>query len=178
MTDPRKTYGLLAEYESAADIYHACEKVRDAGYRLWDSYTPYPVHGLEKAMGVGPSKVPWITFACGMVGASIGFSAQTWVSAFDYPIIYAGKPFISYQAFVPVTFESGVLLASFGTLFGMLALNGLPRWYHSLFNAPKFARVTDDRFFIAIEARDPKFGDETRALLEATGAVSIEEVER
>lgn len=178
MTDPRKTYGLLAEYDSAADVYHACEKVRDAGYRLWDSYTPYPVHGLEKAMGVGQSKVPWITFVCGIVGAAVGFCAQVWVSAIDYPIIYAGKPFISYQAFVPVTFESGVLLASFGSLFGMLALNGLPRWHHSLFNAERFARVTDDRFFIAIEARDPKFGEETRALLEATGALAIEEVER
>ena len=173
-----KTFGLLAEYESASAVYHACEKVRDAGYRRWDSYTPFPVHNLDKAMGLKPSVLPWIVFAMGMTGASSALLLQWWTAAVDYPIIIAGKPYFSYQAFVPVTFELGVLFSAFGAVFGMLGLNKLPMWYHSLFNSDRFARVTDDKFFIAIEARDPKYDlERTRKLLEGTGATFVEEVE-
>ena len=173
-----KMFGLLAEYETPAELYHACEQVRDAGYAAWDAYTPFPVHGLEKAMGLKASLVPWIVCVMGFTGAALGFSLQYWISAIDYPIIIAAKPFNSYPAFVPVTFEPGILLGSFGAVFGMLGLNKLPQLYHSLFNSKNFARVTDDRFFIAIEARDQRYDTvETRKLLEGTGALSIEEVE-
>lgn len=174
----KKTYGLLAEYDTAAAVYHACEQVRDAGYKVWDSHTPFAVHNLDKAMGLPPSVLPWIVFVMGMTGASLAMLLQWWTSTIDYPIIIAGKPYFSWQAYVPVTFELGILFSAFGAVFGMLGLNRLPMWYHSLFNSDRFARVTDDKFFIAIEARDPKYDPQkTRELLERTGAVHIEEVE-
>lgn len=173
-----KKFGLLAEYETPGELYHACEKVRDEGYAAWDAYTPFPVHGLEKAMGLKPSIIPYIVCVMGFSGAALGFGLQYWTSVIEYPYIISAKPFNSFQAFVPVTFELGILLGSFGAVFGMFGLNKLPQLYHSLFNSKRFSRVTDDRFFIAIEARDPRFDDEdTRALLESTGAVHVEEVE-
>lgn len=174
-----KVYGLLAEYETPGELYHACEKVRDAGYGSWDAYSPFPVHGLEKAMGVKPSIVPWIACVLGFCGAIFGFAIQYWSSTLEYPLIISAKPFNSYPAFVPVTFECGILLGSFGAVFAMFGLNRLPQMYHSLFNAQRFKRVTDDRFFIAIEARDPRYdAEQTKELLEATGALAVEEVER
>lgn len=173
-----KVFGLLAEYETAADLYHACERVRDAGYGAWDAYSPFPVHGLEKAMGLRASLVPWIVCVMGFTGAGLGFLLQYWTSAVDYPLIISAKPYNSYPAFVPVTFEAGILLGAFGAVFGMLGLNKLPQLYHSLFKSKRFERVTDDRFFIAVEARDPRYDpEETRALLESTGALAVEEVE-
>lgn len=173
-----RTFGLLAEYETAADLYHACERVRDAGYAAWDAHTPFPVHGLDKAMGLRPSIVPWIVCVMGFSGAGLGFLMQYWMSAVDYPLIISAKPFNSYPAWVPVTFELGILLGSFGAVFGMLGLNKLPQYYHSVFNGSRFHTFSDDRFFISIEARDPKYDlERTRKLLETTGAVSVEEVE-
>ncbi len=173
-----KVFGLLAEYETPGELYHACEQVRDAGYGAWDAHTPFPVHGLEKAMGLRPSIVPWIVLVMGFSGAGLGFLLQYWSSAIEYPMIISAKPFNSYPAFVPVTFELGILLGSFGAVFGMFGLNRLPTLYHSLFNSKRFARVTDDRFFISIEARDPKYDPQkTRELLESTGALHVEEVE-
>jgi len=173
-----KIFGLLAEYETPGDLYHACEKVRDAGYRTWDAYTPFPVHGLERAMGLRPSIVPWIVCFMAFTGMGLGFALEYSASVLFYPIIIAAKPYNSYQAFVPVTFECAILLGSFGAVFGMLGLNRLPQLYHSLFNSSRFTRVTDDRFYIAIEARDARFDSkETRALLESTGALAVEEVE-
>ena len=173
-----RTFGLLAEYETAADLYHACERVRDAGYAAWDAHTPFPVHGLDKAMGLRPSIVPYIVAVMGFSGAGLGFLMQYWMSAVDYPLIISAKPFNSYPAWVPVTFELGILLGSFGAVFGMLGLNKLPQYYHSVFNSSRFPKFSDDRFFISIEARDPKYDlERTRKLLETTGAVSVEEVE-
>lgn len=173
-----KIFGLLAEYETPADLYKACEKIRDAGYGAWDAHTPFPVHGLEKAMGLKPSLVPWIVCVMGFSGAGLGFLLQWWTSVVDYPLIISAKPFNSYQAFVPVIFELGILLGSFGAVFGMFGLNRLPTYYHSVFNSSRFHRATDDRFFISIEARDPKYDpDKTRELLESTNALSVEEVE-
>ena len=178
MSDDTKKFGMLAEYETPAQIFHACEVVRDEGYTRWDSYTPFPVHNLDKAMGLPTSILPWIVFACGMTGASSGMLLQWWTSTIAYPIIIAAKPLFSYQAFVPVTFELGILFSAFGALLGLLGLNKLPQYYHSLFNVPEFDRVTDDRFFIAIEVRDPKYdAAKVRALLEKTGAVKVQEVD-
>ncbi len=178
MPKRKKIYGLLAEFENPAALYHACEKVRDAGYAAWDAYSPFPVHGLEKAMGLERSVVPWIVAVMGFTGAGLGFLMQWWMSAVDYPLIISAKPYNSYPAFVPVTFELGILLGSFGAVFGMLGLNRLPQLYHSLFNAERFSKVTDDGFFIAIEARDPNYDPvRTRKLLEEAGAVAVEEVE-
>lgn len=178
MAKRSRNFGLLAEYATAAELYHACERVRDAGYAAWDAHTPYPVHGLEKAMGLRRSVVPFIVAVMGFSGAGLGFLMQWWMSAVDYPLIISAKPFNSYPAWVPVTFELGILLGSFGAVFGMLGLNKLPQYYHSLFNSNRFAKFSDDRFFISIESRDPKYDAErTRKLLETTGAVAVEEVE-
>lgn len=173
-----KKFGLLAEYDSAAAIFKACEKIRDAGYKRWDSFTPFPVHNLDRAMGLPPSVLPYIVFACGMTGAACGLLLQWWTSVIAYPLIIAGKPLFSFQAYVPVTFELGILFSAFGSVFGMLGLNKLPMFYHPLFNIARFARATDDRFFIAIEATDPKYDlEKTRKLLEQTNAVAVEEVD-
>jgi hypothetical protein len=173
-----KTYGAVAEFETAADIYHACEKVRDAQYTKWDALTPFPVHGLEHAMGMSRSRLPFFVFAMGISGASGAMLLQWWISAVDYPIIIAAKPYFSWPAFIPITFEVMVLFSAASAVLGMLFLNRLPRWYHSLFKSERFARVTDDRFFIAIEAEDPKFKpDETQDFLRSLGATHVELVE-
>ncbi len=178
MPEVKKIYGLLAEYDTPAEVFHACEKVRDAGYSKWDAHTPFAVHGLDSAMGLKPSVLPWIVFVSGMTGASGLMFLQWWSSVLAYPIIIAAKPLFSYQANVPVTFEGAILFSAFAAVFGMLGLNRLPQYYHSLFNSERFARVTDDKFFISIEAVDPNYDLEaTRKLLEETGAAHIEEVE-
>jgi len=152
--------------------------VRDAGYTKWDSHTPFPVHGLPKAMGLKPSKLAWIVLACGLTGAAGAMLLQWWTHAVDYKYIISAKPYFSWPAFIPITFEVMVLFSAFGAVFGMLGLNRLPQYYHPLFRSERFERVTDDGFFISIEARDPEFSpEETRALLEACGAVNVEEVE-
>jgi hypothetical protein len=178
MSKGKKMFGVLAEYDTPAAIFRACEKVRDAGYTKWDSYTPFPVHNLDRAMGLRTSIVPWIVFAAGMTGALSGITLQWWSSSIEYPIIIAAKPLFSYQANVPVTFEMGILFSAFGAVLGMLGLNKLPQYYHSLFKVERFARVTDDKFFIAIEVGDPKYdAAKVQAFLSETGATHVEEVE-
>jgi len=173
----QKVWGLLAEFDTPQTIYHACENVRDEGYRNWDAHVPFPVHNLEKAMGVPASKVPWIVLGMALFGLMAGFTLQWWTTAVDYPVMVAGKPFVSWPAWVPVTFELTILLGAFGAVFGMLALNRLPTFHHPLFNSERFERATDDKFFIAIEARDPLYdAKKTRKLLQKLGAVNVEEI--
>jgi hypothetical protein len=174
----KEVWGILAKFDTPAAIYHAAEKVRDAGYAKWDTYTPFPVHGMEEAMGVKRTKLPIMSFAGAMIGAGLGYLMQYWMSAVDYQMLHQGKPFGAWEAFVPITFELGILITAFTTLIGMLALNGLPRWHHPLFSRASFLASSDDTFFLAIETRDPKFDPEsTRELLRAAGASSVELVE-
>ncbi len=174
----KKIYGLLAEFDNAQDIYRACEQVRDEGYSKWDSYTPFPVHNLDKAMGLPASKVPWISLIAGLTGAGLGMLLQWWISTTAYPTVISGKPFFSFQAFVPVTFELGILFGGLGTALAMLHFNRLPQYYHSVFNSERFKAVTDDKFFIGIEAEDPKYdARKTKKLLKKLGATHVEEVE-
>lgn len=171
-------YGVLAQFETPRDIFHACENVRDAGFKKWDAHTPFPVHGLDGAMGLRRSKLPFIVLVMALTGAALAFGLQVWVSVEAQPIVIAGKPLFSWPAFVPVTFELAVLFGALGALFGMLGLNKLPQHYHSLFRSERFERVTDDKFFISIEAADPKFDvDGTTRLLESLGATHVEVVE-
>lgn len=173
-----KTYGLLAEFENPGAIFHAAEKVRDAGFQNWDTFTPFPVHGLDKAMGLKPSKLPYVVVVLGFSGAGLAMLLQWWTQAVAQPLVISGKPFFSWQAFIPVTFELGVLFAALGAVFGIFHFCNLPRLYHPLFRSTRFERVTDDRFFIAIEAEDPKYdGETTRQFLESLGATHVEEVE-
>ena len=150
-------YGMLAEYASPAVLYQACEAVRDAGYKRWDAHTPFPVHGLERAMGLRRSKLPWIVFVLAMGGALGGFLLQTWVHSLEYPSVISGKPLFAWPAYIPVTFELAVLGGALGAVFGMFALNRLPRHHHPVFASRGFERASDDRFFISIEAHDPRF---------------------
>jgi molybdopterin-containing oxidoreductase family membrane subunit len=167
-------YGLLAEFASPGLLYHACEAVRDAGYSRWDAHTPFPVHGLERAMGLRRSRLPWIVFVMAMGGALAGVALQGWVHSIEYPLVISGKPFFAWPAYVPVTFELAVLGGALGAVLGMFALNRLPRHHHPVFASPGFERASDDRFFISIEALDPRF--DTRAtpeLLAANGAARL-----
>ncbi|MCZ7587020.1 MAG: DUF3341 domain-containing protein [Deltaproteobacteria bacterium] len=178
MAAPAKIFGALAEFRTTKELFHACEKVRDAGYKTWDAHSPFPVHGLEKAMGLSPSRVPWIVLVAGLTGASGGMLLQWWVSTTAYPLVISGKPLFSWQAFVPITFELGVLFGALGAVLGMLHLNKLPRYYNALFRSRRFDRVTDNRFFISIESRDPKFdAAQTMKFLESLGAMHVELVE-
>ncbi len=173
----QKVWGLLAEFETPQKIYTACEGVRDEGYRHWDAHTPFPVHNLDKAMGVPASKVPWIVLAMALFGGTVGFTLQWWTTAVDYPVMIAGKPFVSWPAWVPVTFELTILLGAFGAVFGMFGLNRLPTFYHPVFHSERFAAATDDKFFISIEARDPLYDTKkTKKLLQKLGATNVEEL--
>jgi hypothetical protein len=178
MAEPKKEIGMLAEYDSPQAIFHACEEIRDAGFRRFDSYTPFPVHNLDKAMGLGPSYLPWFVLLAGITGATFAMGFMIWISAYYYPLNIGGKPTWSIPAFIPVTFEVTVLLSGLTAVFGMLALNGLPRYHHPLFNIPKFAKVTDDTFFVMIDANDKKYDSRKIAdFLKDTGAKSTTVVE-
>ena len=171
-------YGILAEFGTPADLYQACERVRDAGFTRWDAHTPFPVHGLDKAMGLRRSRLPWIALALGLTGASLGFALQWWVHGVAYPLVIGGKPYFSWPAFIPVTFELGVLFAAVGAVFGMFGLNRLPMHHHPLFRSRLFERVTDDAFFISIESWDPQFDpSSTELLLQSAGARRVELLE-
>jgi len=177
MSDSTVKYGLMAEFDTAADIMHAAEKVRDAGYKRWDVYTPFPIHGMDDAMGLKKSKVGWFTFCGGATGITLGYLMIWWMNAYDYPIVVGGKPLFSPIYSFPVAYECTILLAAFGSLGGMLFLNRLPRWYNPLFSSERFKKATHDKFFLAIEAADPKYSDtETRKLLADAGGKHIEEV--
>jgi hypothetical protein len=167
--------GLVAEFTTPAGIYRACESVRDAGYTRWDAHTPFPVHGLERAMGLRRSRLPWIVFVMAMGGAAAGFLLQTWVHSIEYPSVISGKPFFAWPAYVPVTFELAVLGGALGAVFGMFHLNRLPRHHHPLFASAAFERASDDRFFISVEAQDPRFDRRaTPELLRQAGATRLE----
>lgn len=169
---------LLAEYETTADVYHAAEKVRDAGYKAWDVHTPFPVHGMDRAMGLGDSKLGWICLIMGLTGCIGGFFMMYWMNGVDYPLIVGGKPPAAIPSMVPILFECTVLLTGFGAVFGMLGLNKLPRHHHPVFYSDRFARATDDKFFISIEAADKNFDlEKTRSLLEGTKPSHLELVE-
>ena len=173
-----KIWGLLAEFASPQDLVRAAARVRDAGYTKWDAHTPFPVHGLDGAMGIKTTRLPFFVLAAGAVGTTAGLLMQWWMNAIDYPIIISGKPFNSLPADIPVTFELTVLLASLTAFIGMLVLNKLPRFSHPLFKNGAFRRATTDAFFIVIEATDPRFDREkTEQLLVVEHATRVFPVE-
>jgi hypothetical protein len=170
-------WGVLAEFENPTALVRACEAVREAGYTRWDAHCPFPVHGLEAAMGLKRSPVPLAVLALGLGGAAAGMALQYWASVDAYPLVVSGKPLFSWPAFVPIMFECGVLGGATGALVGFLAFAKLPQHHHPLFESARFERATDDKFFVSIEAADPKFDrTETVRLLERRGATSIEMV--
>jgi mono/diheme cytochrome c family protein len=174
---PAPLHGLLAEYDSPTEILHASKKVRDAGFTRWDTYTPFPVHGIEKAMGIKMTILPWLVLGAGITGLITAITLQWWTNAYDYKWLISGKPFWSIPANVPIMFELTVLFSVLTTLTGMLMLNNLPLPAHPLDLVKRFGRSTDDKFFLLIEAADPKFDEgDTRRLLESTHPVALEDV--
>lgn len=170
--------GLLAEFGSTDILLRAAERVRDAGYTRWDAHTPFPVHGLDEAMGLKTTKLSWFVMACGLCGAGGGLLMQWWMNAVDYKYIISGKPFFSIPASIPVMFEITILVSALAAFIGMLAFNGLPELYHVVFTSRRFVRATNDRFFISIESADPKFDAvATASLLTSAGAVVVEPLE-
>lgn len=168
----------LAEFDSAYDVYHAAEKVRDAGYKQWDVHTPFPVHGMDRAMGLSDSPLGWIVFVCGLTGCTVAFLMMWWMNGVDYPIIIGGKPGAWLPSMIPVMFELTILLSAFGAVFGMLGINQLPRHHHPVFYSDRFEKATDDRFFISIEAKDDKFDlVKTKELLASLHPSNLEFIE-
>jgi ActD protein len=160
-------YGLLAEFEDPTSLVVATERAYEHGYRCIDAYSPFPIEELHHAIGMHHTRLPLIVLIGGIVGCVGGFLLQYWVSAVAYPINVGGKPFVSWPAFIPVTFECTILGAALSAVLGMLALNGLPQPYHPVFNVPRFALASRNRFFLCIEAQDPKFHvEDTRKFLE------------
>lgn len=169
-------YGVLAEFATPGALINAAKKVRDAGYQGFDCYSPFPVHGIDEAMGIKRTILPLIVFGGGLSGLGLGLLLQWWTNAHDWKWIVAGKPFFSIPANIPVAFETTILLSVFSAFFGMWILNKLPQVWHPLFRMGRFVRATDDSFFLAIEAADAKFSrEETAALLAGAGALQVEE---
>lgn len=173
-----RVWGLLAEFERPDELVAAARRAREEGYRRMDGYTPFPIHGLSEALGLRASKLPLVVLAGGIIGCVTALGMQWFSSVVHYPMNVGGRPFASWPAFIPITFELTVLFASGAAVFGMLGMNGLPMPYHPVFNAPRFAFASRDRFFLGIEARDAKFDREkTRAFLQSLGARDVVEVE-
>lgn len=174
-SDDDQVYGLLAEFSNPAELMHAAEATREKGYRHFDTHSPFPIHGMDRAMGLGNSKVGFFAFGGGLTGFAVATVLQWWTSAVDYPINISGKPFFAVEPSVPIMFELTVLFAAFGAVAGMFALNGLPRPYNPLFYSDRFRRATDDGFFLHIAASDSQFeAEQTTTDLREMGALHVE----
>ncbi len=172
-------YGMVAEFDHADDLLHAAQQTYAAGYRKIDAYSPFPIHGMPEAIGFKEGRVGLITFLGGVLGALTGAGLQIYTTVIDYPMNVGGRPLMSIPSFFPATYELTILFASFGAAFGMLALNGLPRPHHPIFNAPNFDKASQNKFFLCIEAADPKFDRvETRRYLEGLHPTAVSDVEK
>lgn len=174
----KQIYGILAEFDTPTEIVRAAEKVRDAGFTKTDVFSPFPIHEMDEALGIKRSILPYLVFAGGVAGLLSGIGLQVFTHVFDYPLIVGGRPHLSIPSFVPVTYELTILLAGFTAVFGMLFLNGLPQPYHPVFNVPRFALATREKFFLLIETKDPKFNyEETKSFMESLNPQEVFDVE-
>jgi hypothetical protein len=172
-------YGLMAEFDTPEALLSAARRAHAEGYRRMDAHTPFPVEGLSEAIGFHHTWLPLLVLLAGLFGAFVGFASQYYVTVFDYPLNVGGRPLNSWPAYIPITFEVTILFAALTAVVAMIALNGLPMPYHPVFNVPAFARASRDRFFLCIEAADPRFDREgTRRFLESVKAREVSEVAR
>jgi hypothetical protein len=170
-------YGILAEFDSSTDLVYATKAAYAAGYRKMDAYSPFPVEEASEALGFHKSRVPLVVLLGGLLGGLSGFGLQYWINVISYPLNIGGKPYDSWPAFIVPTFELTILFAGLSGVFGMFALNGLPMPYHPLFNVDRFSAVTRDKFFLCVEAADPKFDlVDTQRFMESLKPLSISEV--
>ena len=191
---PVKLHGMIAEFETVNDIMRAAKKTRDEGFKHWDVHSPFPIHGIDAAIGIRSTVLPWVVLACGLTGTIVGLGLVLGTMATDsidlpglpgavapirgYKFLISGKPFNSLPAFIPVIFETTILLSAFGAVFGMLIMNRLPKLANPLLKSVNFRRSTADRFFIEVQARDRRFDkDKTAEFLKGLGAVSVELIE-
>jgi hypothetical protein len=170
-------YGLLAEFDTATELVDAATRVTEAGYTKTDAFSPFPLHEIDEALGIKRSILPVLVFFGGLTGTCLGIGLQVFIHYIDYPLNIGGRPYLSWPSFVPAAYELTILLAGFTTVFGMLFLNGLPRPYHPVFNVPRFALATREKFFLLIESADPKFNDETRSFMESLGPQEVFDVD-
>lgn len=171
-------YGLMAEFNNPTDVVSATRRAYEAGYRHLDAFSPYPMEELSEALELHRSPLPKLVLGGGIMGALGGYALQYWISVIDYPVNVGGRPYHSWPAFIPATFETTVLCAALAAVLGMLALNGLPEPYHPVFNVPTFALASRDRFFLCIKATDPRYDhDETWRFLVSLGARAVSEVD-
>ncbi len=178
--EPRRIYGAAAEFPTAATLFTAAERVRDEGFKRWDVHSPFPIHGMDKAMGLGKSWLSAPVLLGGIAGLLTATVLTMYPALIEYKTVVNGKPtdFFTVPAFMPIMFELTILFSAFTAFFAMLAFNQLPKWYHPMFNWDRFVRVTDDGFFLVIEARDPKFAEtRTRDFLEKIGGKHVTLVE-
>ena len=168
-------YGILARFECPKSLVHAAEKVRDEGFTNFDCHSPFPIHGMDDAMGLKRSKLGYVIGAMGMTGALFGFGLQSWIHSIEYPMNISGKPFFAYPAYAIITFELMVLFSAFGAVFGMMFFNRIPRFHHPVFYSEKFSDVSSDAFYVSIEVEDPKYDEEkVISFLEDLGGTEIE----
>lgn len=173
----KQIYGVLAEFRNPKELIDAAESVKNSGYKDFDTYAPFPIHGMEKAMGVKKSPLGWIVLGGALTGMIGILALMIWVMGYEYPMNISGKPYINFPIYVPITFEITVLLSAFAAVFGMLGLNKLPRLHNPLFNVERFEKASDDGFFVCIEATDDLFAEEKVAkLFRDNGATHIETV--
>lgn len=170
-------YGLMAEFHTAEELIEAAHRVHAEGFHHVDAYTPYPIEEVSHALGLHRSKLPLIVLGGGIMGGLAGYMLQYWSQVIEYPLNIGGRPFHSWPAFIVPTFETTILFAALSAVLGMFALNGLPEPYHPVFNVPRFALASRDRYFLVIEARDPKFDpEETRRFLLDLHASEVSDV--
>ncbi|MGC3967469.1 MAG: DUF3341 domain-containing protein [Pirellulales bacterium] len=175
----RKLYGLMASFHEADELLHAAQAAYAAGYRKMDGFSSFPVEGLDEALGVKPTRLPWGVLAAGITGGCTGFALQYYCNVISYPLNIGGRPLFSWPAYIPVTFELTILFAAFFTVLGMLAANGLPMPYHPVFNVTEFGFASRDKFFLCIETTDPQFDlTRTREFLESLHPDQVNEVPR
>lgn len=171
-------YGLMAEFDTPTEMVDAAEKIRDAGYTKTDAFSPFPIHEIDEALNIKRTILPQLVFLGGVTGLLLGLGLQYYTHVIEYPLIVGGRPHFSLPAFVPPAYEMTILLASFTAVFGMLFLNGLPKPYHPVFNVPRFNLATREKFFLVIEAADPKFDYEgTKSFMKSLKPQEVFDVE-
>jgi hypothetical protein len=171
-------HGLMAEFASPEELLSAVRRTHAAGYRAVDAYSPFPIHGMDEALKLPRSPVPLLVLIGALAGTLLGFGLEYWVSVIEYPIVVGGKPYFSWPAFIPVAYETTILLGGLTAAISMLAINGFPMPYHPVFNVERFSQAMIDRFFLCIEAKDPKFNrEETKKFLEELQPYEVSEVE-
>jgi hypothetical protein len=175
---PQVLHGIMAEYSEAETLIAGIRKIRGQGYTKIEAYTPFPIEGLTEELGQPKTKIQWMILGGAIAGCVGGFGLQAWTTTMGYPLNYGGRPFFSWPAYIPVTFELTVLAAAFTAVIGMIVLNGLPQPYHPVFNVREFDAASKDKFFLVVEAEDPKFNvDAVKTALKGSGASSVHEVE-